>query len=75
MEPKIIILAILLLLAAAIFIYVAGLVAAKFTRDRFKCSHCRRRVSNSEKDVFFSDGICKTCGEYLIPSASRDRRN
>jgi|GEM_PF-5913694 len=75
MEPKIIILMTLIVFAASFFVWVCGHVIDKLSRDKFKCAHCRRRVSNSEKDVFFTDGICKTCGEYLIPNAARNKSN
>ena len=74
-EPKIVILVALVVLASAFFVWVAGNVAERLNRDKFKCAHCRRRCENRDKDAWFQDGICKTCGEYLIPYAARNKSN
>lgn len=74
-DPKVIALMVLIILAAAAFVWVAARVIERFTRDKFKCAHCRRRCDNRDRDTWFADGICKTCGEYLIPHENRQRRN
>ena len=74
-EPKLVILVAAIILAITLFVWVAGKVAERISRNTFKCEHCLRRCENRDKDVWFSDGICKTCGEYLIPLAARNKPN
>ena len=72
MHPKLVVLTALIIMAASFFVWIAGQVIERLTHAKFKCEHCRRRCYNSERDVWFADGICKTCGEYLIPHKNRN---
>jgi len=77
-DPKVLILVVVI--CAAIIIAVLAIMhiierIKQSDTGKFKCVHCKGKHPPSEKDNHFEMGICKTCGEFLIPTSSRKGRS
>jgi len=47
---------------------------ASFKCASFKCVHCKGKYPAADRDSHFGSDMCNTCGEYLIPKASREAK-
>ena len=77
-DPKVLILAAIIFAAIVIAVLAIMHMAEKLKNSdssHFKCVHCKGKYPASDKDSHFGSAMCKTCGEYLIPQAKRDREN
>ncbi|MCL2571026.1 MAG: hypothetical protein FWE11_01355 [Defluviitaleaceae bacterium] len=74
MDPKVVILVVVIFAAVVIAVLTVQYLVHKFTesdRNHFKCVHCKGKFAISDKDAHFSRDTCKNCGEYIIPGSSR----
>lgn len=75
MNPKVVVMVVLIIIVVSAFVWFVGHIIERLTHAKFKCGHCRRRVYNDERDRWFADEICKTCGESLMPHKNRNEEN
>jgi len=71
MDPKVLILVAVIFAAVVILVFAISHVIDKFKEGSFRCAHCKRKCPLSEADQHFGEGVCKVCGEFLIPPNAR----